>query len=249
MTPRGEKITQNQLTIGVKLNKTYTLENIEIITNLGIRSTSLKTTGLNSYKDGLRLKERPLSLNSEHHGSQGATLMSIAALCKESRASDHMGVPRFLQLHSALTRECSPTAHGSGVGLRLMPQMASGLWSSTTQCQLWKERKLSFRLTTCFAFCLFSFPTFPPGSLQIPDCLLLSSFPSLSSALPLFYKRLSLSLLTSSGPLVCLPLSASSPFSVSISILIQALFPDAAHSLPNVLIVSAEHQNHQLWRK
>ena len=109
------------------LNQTYTLENIEIITNLGIRSTSLKTTGLNSYKDGLRLKERPLSLNSEHHGSQGATLMSIAALCKESRASDHMGVPRFLQLHSALTRECSPTAHGSGVGLRLMPQMASGL--------------------------------------------------------------------------------------------------------------------------
>ena len=127
MTPRGEKITQNQLTIDGKLNKTHTLESIEIITNLGIGSTSLKTTGLNSYKDGLRLKERPLSLNSEHHGSQGATLMSIAALCKESRASDHMGVPRFLQLCSALTWECSPPAHGSAVGLGLMSQMASGL--------------------------------------------------------------------------------------------------------------------------
>lgn len=117
MTPRGEKITQNQLTIGGKLNKTHTLESIEIITNLGIGSTSLKMTGLNSYKDGLRLKESPLSLNSEHHGSQGATLMSIAALCKESRASDHMGVPRCLQLRSALTRECSPAARGSAVEL------------------------------------------------------------------------------------------------------------------------------------
>ena len=58
---------------------------------------------------------------------QITTLMSIAALCKESRASDHMGVPRFLQLCSALIWECSPPARGSAVGLGLMSQMASGL--------------------------------------------------------------------------------------------------------------------------
>lgn len=40
LSDTGEKIAQNQLTIGVKLNKTHTLENIEIVTNLGIGSTS-----------------------------------------------------------------------------------------------------------------------------------------------------------------------------------------------------------------
>lgn len=72
MILRGEKVTWNQLTIGIKLNKTHTVENIEIITNLGIGSTPLKTTGSDSYRDALRLKQRPVSLSSEHHGSQGA---------------------------------------------------------------------------------------------------------------------------------------------------------------------------------
>ena len=72
MVLRGEKVTWNQLTIGIKLNKTHTVENTEIITNLGIGSTPLKTTSSDSHRDVLRLKQSPVSLSSEHHGAQGA---------------------------------------------------------------------------------------------------------------------------------------------------------------------------------
>lgn len=44
-------------------------------------------------------------LGSKHHGSQGATLMSTAALCKKSRENvlpDHMGAPSFLRLRFAI---------------------------------------------------------------------------------------------------------------------------------------------------
>lgn len=58
MTLRGEKVTWNQMTSVMKLNKTHILENIEITTNLGIAPTPLKITDSDSYEDGLSLKQR-----------------------------------------------------------------------------------------------------------------------------------------------------------------------------------------------
>lgn len=140
------------------------------------------------------------------------------------------------------------------MGLGLMPQMASGLWSSTLYSASAMGRKEVYfeaHYLLCF-FSLFS-PAFLLGPFRSPDCFLLSFFPSPPpSSLPLFCKHLfpflrTLSLFlsrsTSSGLLVHLPLS-----SLPLPSLSQVLSPEAAHPLPNV--VSVKHQNHQLcWKQ
>ena len=232
MTPRGKKVTQNQLTIGIKLNKTHTPENTEIMTDLGIGSPSLKMTG---FKQLQRWPEPEREASAPEQRTPRATDSHCDVNGGLARRGGASG-PRERPARPAASARPRGVAQPAGrcgrpaSGLRVQRRAESA--AERTEVPAWAPHGL------CVASPLLA--TFPPGPVR-PQAAPSSAFSRVP--VPTHSSR---SLLASSGR-PSAPPSASPPFA-SLFLSTQAL-SRRLRTLPDASMVSAENQNHQRWRK